>query len=84
MVGLFWITPDAAYVGSPPAADGSCVRLTAHGLEAVDPNASRSWAWEGLHSAALVQTPARPRPAEGPARSACHCRGRAQPPAATD
>ncbi|WP_369776806.1 hypothetical protein [Streptomyces sp. R33] len=57
MVGLFWITPDAAYVGSPPAADGSCVRLTAHGLEAVGPDGSRSWAWEGLRSAVIEDVP---------------------------
>ncbi|MGP3683530.1 hypothetical protein ACTVZO_02260 [Streptomyces sp. IBSNAI002] len=62
MVGLFWVTPDAVYVGSPPAADGGCVRLGADGLEAVDPDGSRSWGWDGL-SAAVVEDV----PTEGPA-----------------
>ncbi|MFD9408128.1 hypothetical protein ACFWBN_14075 [Streptomyces sp. NPDC059989] len=58
MVGLFWITPDAVYVGSPPTAIGSCVRLTAGGLEAVDPDGSRTWTWEGLRSAVVDDVPA--------------------------
>ncbi|MEU9304697.1 hypothetical protein [Streptomyces sp. NPDC048269] len=58
MVGLFWVTPDAVYVGSPPTAIGSCVRLTAEGLEAEDPDGSRAWTWEGLRSAVVEDVPA--------------------------
>ncbi|MGP4084438.1 hypothetical protein [Streptomyces sp. KR55] len=57
MVGLFWVTPDAVYVGSPPTAVGGCVRLTADGLEAVDPDGSRTWTWEGLRSAVVEDVP---------------------------
>ncbi|MEU9146021.1 hypothetical protein [Streptomyces sp. NPDC048349] len=62
MVGLFWVTPDAVYVGSPPAAGGGCVRLSADGLEAFDFEGSRMWAWEGLRSAVVDDVPT-----EGPA-----------------
>ncbi|MFE9629460.1 hypothetical protein [Streptomyces sp. NPDC006463] len=62
MVGLFWVAPDAAYVGSPPTAIGSCVRLTAGGLEAVDPDGSRTWTWEGLRSAVVEAVPVESRP----------------------
>ncbi|MFD3700397.1 hypothetical protein ACFWUZ_30460 [Streptomyces sp. NPDC058646] len=57
MVGLFWVTPDAVYVGSPPTADGRSVRLTADGLEAADPDGSRRWTWEGLRSAVVEDVP---------------------------
>ena len=57
MVGLFWITPEAIYVGSPPAADGSCVRLTAAGLEAVERDGARVWAWEELRSVTVEDVP---------------------------
>ncbi|MFG2296092.1 hypothetical protein [Streptomyces sp. NPDC048603] len=63
MVGLFWITPEAVYVGSPPTTDGSCVRLTGYGVQAVEPGASRTWAWKGLRSVAVQDVPRR-----GPAR----------------
>ncbi|WP_404955336.1 hypothetical protein [Streptomyces sp. 147326] len=57
MVGLFWVTPDAVYVGSPPSAIGGCVRLTGDGLEAVDPDGSRTWTWEELRSAVVEDVP---------------------------
>ncbi|MFD7260084.1 hypothetical protein [Streptomyces sp. NPDC059874] len=58
MVGLFWITPDAVYVGSPPDAIGGCVRLGADGLEAFDPDGgSRMWTWEALRSAVVQDVP---------------------------
>ncbi|MFJ7780620.1 hypothetical protein [Streptomyces yangpuensis] len=57
MVGLFWITADAVYVGSPPTAIGGCVKLTAEGLEAVDPDGSRAWTWEQLRSAVVEDVP---------------------------
>ncbi len=57
MVGLFWITPEATYLGSPPAADGSCVRLSAAGLEVVDPERSRTWAWDELRAVAVEEVP---------------------------
>lgn len=57
MVGLFWITPDAVYVGSPPTGLGGVVRLTADGLEALDSEGSRMWRWEGLRSAVVGEVP---------------------------
>ncbi|OEJ30487.1 hypothetical protein BGK67_03170 [Streptomyces subrutilus] len=66
MVGLFWVTPDAVYVGSPPAADGGCVRLSADGLESRDPEGSRTWAWDGLRSAVVADVPAEGRAGRAP------------------
>ncbi|MFD9081818.1 hypothetical protein [Streptomyces erythrochromogenes] len=57
MVGLFWVTSDAVYVGSPPTADGGCVRLAFDGLEAVDPDGSRAWTWAELRSAVVEDVP---------------------------
>ncbi|MFJ7154299.1 hypothetical protein ACIQUQ_05120 [Streptomyces sp. NPDC101118] len=57
MVGLFWITEDAVYVGSPPAVDGQCVRLTSEGVVAEDPYGTRTWAWEELRAASVVDVP---------------------------
>ncbi|MBP2035186.1 hypothetical protein [Streptomyces avidinii] len=57
MVGLFWVTPDAVYVGSPPNGIGVGVRLTADGLEALDPDGPRAWTWEGLRSAVIEGVP---------------------------
>ncbi|WP_327381271.1 hypothetical protein [Streptomyces sp. NBC_01207] len=57
MVGLFWVTPDAVYVGSPPNAVGVGVRLTAGGLEAMDPDSPRAWTWAELRSAVVEDVP---------------------------
>ncbi len=57
MVGLFWITPDAVYVGSPPTAFGGGVRLTSDGPETLDPDGSRTWTWEELRSAVIEDVP---------------------------
>lgn len=57
MVGLFSITADAAYVGSPPTAIGGCVRMTTEGLEALDPDGNRAWTWGELRSATVVDVP---------------------------
>ncbi|MFJ9768250.1 hypothetical protein ACIRUY_31035 [Streptomyces erythrochromogenes] len=57
MVGLFWVTADAVYVGSPPTAIGDCVRLTSDGLEAVDRDDSRAWTWAELRSAVVEDVP---------------------------
>ncbi|MGW6521063.1 hypothetical protein [Streptomyces sp. NPDC054962] len=57
MVGLFWITSEAVYVGSPPTAFGGGVRLTSAGPEAVDPDGSRTWTWEELCSAVVEDVP---------------------------
>ncbi|MCX4823070.1 hypothetical protein OG883_24910 [Streptomyces sp. NBC_01142] len=59
MVGLFWISEDSVYVGSPPTGDGRCVRLTADGLDAVGPEGSRAWTWTDLRSAAVEAAPVR-------------------------
>lgn len=53
MVGLFWITEDSVYVGSPTAVDGRSVRLDTEGVEAVDPDGSRAWTWADLRSATV-------------------------------
>lgn len=66
MVGLFWVTPDAVYVGSPPAAEGGCVRLSADGLEASDPGGSRTWTWEELRSAVVEGVPTEGRAGRAP------------------
>ncbi|MFJ3725469.1 hypothetical protein ACIPYQ_23250 [Streptomyces sp. NPDC090045] len=70
MVGLFWVTPDAVYVGSPPSAIGGCVRLTGDGLEAVDPDGSRTWRWAELRSAVVEDVPV-----EGPSGRAAKLLG---------
>lgn len=57
MVGLFWISEDSVYVGSPPTGDGRCVRLTADGLDAVSPAGSQAWRWTDLRSAAVEAAP---------------------------
>lgn len=57
MVGLFWVTPDAVYVGSPPNAIGIGVRLTTGGLEATDPDRPRAWTWAELRSAVVEDVP---------------------------
>ncbi|MFE7772595.1 hypothetical protein ACFU5O_01570 [Streptomyces sp. NPDC057445] len=62
MVGLFWISEESVYVGSPPAADGHGVRLTAEGLEAVGPDGLRAWTWTDLSSAAVEAAPLRGTP----------------------
>lgn len=70
MVGLFRVTPDTVYVGSPPSAAGGSVRLTGDGLEAVDPDGSRTWTWEELRSAVVEGVPA-----EGPSGRAAKLLG---------
>ncbi|MFJ7268532.1 hypothetical protein ACIQV3_18135 [Streptomyces sp. NPDC099050] len=59
MVGLFWITEDAVYVGSPPNAAGHCVRLTSEGVRAHGPDGLRSWPWPSLRSAVVRAVPVR-------------------------
>ncbi|MFJ6048675.1 hypothetical protein [Streptomyces sp. NPDC092307] len=57
MVGLFWVTSDAVYVGSPPNPVGIGVRLTADGVEAMDPDSPRTWTWAELRSAVVEDAP---------------------------
>lgn len=57
MVGLFWITEDAVYVGSPPSPEGHCVRLTSEGIRSCGPDGVRSWPWSGLRSAVVEAAP---------------------------
>lgn len=57
MVGLFWVTADAVYVGSPPNAFGIGARLTAEGLETADPDSRRAWTWAELRSAVVEDVP---------------------------
>ncbi|MGR4880665.1 hypothetical protein ACIPUC_14790 [Streptomyces sp. LARHCF249] len=57
MVGLFWITEDSVYVGSPPSAEGHCVRITSEGVQARDPDGVRAWPWPILRSAGVEAAP---------------------------
>ncbi|MEU9165790.1 hypothetical protein AB0D29_36645 [Streptomyces sp. NPDC048424] len=57
MVGLFWITEDSVYVGSPPSAEGHCVRLTSEGVQARSPEGIRAWPWAILRSAGVEAVP---------------------------
>ncbi|MFE6847101.1 hypothetical protein [Streptomyces sp. NPDC057686] len=57
MVGLFWITDDSVYVGSPPDAEGHCVRITSEGVQAQGPDRARAWPWSILRSAGLESVP---------------------------
>ncbi|MFI2371925.1 hypothetical protein [Streptomyces sp. NPDC018833] len=63
MVGLFWITADAVYVGAPPGTEGRGVRLTGQGVEAVrggaDGTGGRTWTWAELRSATVEGAPVR-------------------------
>ena len=44
MVGLFWITDDAVYIGAEPAGTASGVRLSQDGVEVLGRNAG-TWSW---------------------------------------
>ncbi|MEU1005676.1 hypothetical protein [Streptomyces tibetensis] len=57
MVGLFWITADAVYVGAPPGTEGRAVRLTEKGVEAGVAGDHRVWTWEDLRSATVEGAP---------------------------
>ncbi|WP_436842117.1 hypothetical protein [Streptomyces virginiae] len=57
MVGLFWITEDSVYVGSPPDAEGHCVRITSEGVQARGPDGIRAWPWSILRSAGVNAAP---------------------------
>ncbi|MEU6708452.1 hypothetical protein [Streptomyces wuyuanensis] len=59
MVGLFWITEDAVYVGSPPTVDGRCVRIDAEGVQSVDEDGTHAWPWTELRSATVEAVPVR-------------------------
>ncbi|MER5412869.1 hypothetical protein [Streptomyces virginiae] len=57
MVGLFWITEDSVYVGSPPDAEGHCARITSEGVRARGPDGIRAWPWTSLRSAGVEAVP---------------------------
>jgi hypothetical protein len=46
MVGLFWITEDAVYVGAEPVGTASGVRLTEGGVETLGEGNGAFWSWE--------------------------------------
>ncbi|WP_407841291.1 hypothetical protein ACE1OC_40610 [Streptomyces sp. DSM 116496] len=58
MVGLFWITEDSVYVGSPPDAEGHYARITSEGVQARGPDGTRTWPWSILRSASVDAAPA--------------------------
>ncbi|MEV7340688.1 hypothetical protein [Streptomyces sp. NPDC093544] len=45
MVGLFWITEDAVYVGAEPIGTASGVRLTEGGVETLGAGNGAFWSW---------------------------------------
>ncbi|MFG2974510.1 hypothetical protein ACGFYY_16150 [Streptomyces sp. NPDC048331] len=65
MVGLFWITEDSVYVGSPPNAEGHCAHISSEGVRARGPDGVRAWPWASLRSAGVEAAPV-----EGPTRGA--------------
>ncbi|MFI8189356.1 hypothetical protein ACIF8T_11260 [Streptomyces sp. NPDC085946] len=48
MVGLFWITGDAVYVGAEPVGAGSGVRLTKDGVEVLEAGRGTFWTWDDV------------------------------------
>ncbi|WP_405924632.1 hypothetical protein [Streptomyces sp. NBC_00035] len=48
MVGLFWITEDAVYLGAEPIGTASGVRLTEDGVETLGMGNGASWSWEQI------------------------------------
>jgi hypothetical protein len=58
MVGLFWIAPDSVYLGSPPSTATTAVRLTPHGVEAVNAR-PHSCTWADIRSLTVQDAPVR-------------------------
>lgn len=46
MVGLFWITEDAVYMGAEPIGTATGVRLTEGGVETLGAGNGASWSWD--------------------------------------
>ncbi|WP_327354611.1 hypothetical protein [Streptomyces sp. NBC_01304] len=59
MVGLFWITDHEVYVGSPPGADGTGLRLTDDAVQTLGTTAPRTFAWWELRAIELSDVPVR-------------------------
>lgn len=61
MVGLFWIDRDGCWLGAPPGRQGTGVRLTDEGLEAVgmSPADSLSWGRGRMERVAVPDAPVR-------------------------
>ncbi|MFC9844027.1 hypothetical protein ACFWFF_20645 [Streptomyces sp. NPDC060223] len=53
MVGLFWITEDAVYVGAEPVGTASGVRLTEGGVETLGEGNGAFWSWEEVQGIAV-------------------------------
>ncbi|MEU9100345.1 hypothetical protein [Streptomyces sp. NPDC048361] len=62
MVGLFWVTGDAVYLGTPPAAGGGGVQLTVEGVRlvrATEDAPHRDWRWSELLEVRVNDAPTR-------------------------
>ncbi len=58
MVGLFWADADGCWLGAPPGAGGSAVRLTDDGLLAVG-EARDAWRWSQVSEVSVPDAPSR-------------------------
>ncbi|CAL9379797.1 hypothetical protein [Streptomyces griseomycini] len=59
MVGLFWITEDAVYLGAEPRGSASGVRFTEDGVEALGTDPGGFWAWDGIVGIDVDDVPVR-------------------------
>ncbi|MET8855471.1 hypothetical protein [Streptomyces sp. NPDC004579] len=57
-VGLFWVSADGVYVGTPATAPAPCVVLEASGPRVTGPHA-HDWAWSGLAGVEVTEVPVR-------------------------
>lgn len=56
MADLFWITPEAVYLGAPPSTTPAAVLLRAEEVQAVGPAEGR-WPWPDVTSVTLAGAP---------------------------
>ncbi|MHC0430636.1 hypothetical protein ACX6XY_10650 [Streptomyces sp. O3] len=59
MVGLFWITGDAVYLGAPPDLLGRAVLVTDAGLDSVGHEQVGGWPWAEVRGVAVRDVPLR-------------------------
>ncbi|GAA2529485.1 MULTISPECIES: hypothetical protein [Streptomyces] len=59
MVGLFWITEDAVYLGAEPRGSAPGVRLTKDGVEALGTGPGGFWPWDGIIGIDVDDVPVR-------------------------
>ncbi|MEU2620378.1 hypothetical protein ABZ642_19995 [Streptomyces sp. NPDC007157] len=59
VVGLFWITEDAVYLGAEPVGTASGVRLTEDGVEALGIDHGTYWSWSEVRRIDVLDVPVR-------------------------